>query len=91
MKEPAATTEPAAKKEAAAKKEPVAAVKKETAQASCRRRQSPPPLACHILCSACTLIRPLLYPTPSGARIQARSGEASSQQKDGAGAPTLRT
>ena len=51
--------EPAAKKEAAAKKEPVAAVKKETAQASCRRRPSPPPLACHILCSACNQTSPL--------------------------------
>ena len=78
-------------KEPAATKEPVVAVKKETAQASCRRRQSPPALACYILCSACTLVRPLLYPTPSGARLQALSGEASSQQKDGAGAPTLRT
>ena len=51
--------EAAAKKEVAAKKEPVAAVKKETAQASCRRRPSPPPLACHILCSACNQTSPL--------------------------------
>ena len=75
--------------EPVAKKEPVAAVKKDTAQVSCRRRPSPPPLVCRILVSV-LVIRPLFFPTPSGARLQARGGKESSQQKDGAGAPTPR-
>ena len=41
--------EPAPKKVAAVMKEAAAAVKNETAQASCRRRPSPPPLVWHIL------------------------------------------
>ena len=55
----AAIEEPVAEKEPAAKKEPVAAVKKDTVQASCRRRPSPPLFACHILCSACNQTYPL--------------------------------
>jgi len=41
--------EPAARKVAAVMKEAAAAVKNETAQASCRRRPLPPLLALHIL------------------------------------------
>jgi hypothetical protein len=38
-------SEPAAKKQPAAEKESLAPVKKEMAQANCRYRPSPPPLA----------------------------------------------
>ena len=41
--------EPAARKVAAVMKEAAAADKKETAQVSCRRHPSPPPLAWHSL------------------------------------------
>ena len=44
-KEPVAMKEPAARKVAAVMKEAAAADKKETAQVSCRRHPSPPPLA----------------------------------------------